>query len=111
MRRLFAAAALIAALTGLAWGGLQWWQASRRPTSVLLISVDTLRADRLGSYGYAAARTPHMDALAARGLRFAQATTVVPLTLPAHTSLMTATFPPPISAEASMKARLDSARA
>ena len=94
MRRLFAAAALIAALTGLAWGGLQWWQASRRPTSVLLISVDTLRADRLGSYGYAAARTPHMDALAARGLRFAQATTVVPLTLPAHTSLMTATFPP-----------------
>ena len=78
MRRLFAAAALIAALTGLAWGGLQWWQASRRPTSVLLISVDTLRADRLGSYGYAAARTPHMDALAARGLRFAQATTVVP---------------------------------
>ena len=60
---------------------------------MLLISVDTLRADRLGSYGYAAAATPNLDALAARGLRFSQATTTVPLTLPAHTSLLTGTFP------------------
>ena len=66
---------------------------SRRPLNLLLISIDTLRADHLGSYGYAPARTPHLDALAARGLRFAQATTVVPLTLPAHASLMTGTFP------------------
>ena len=60
---------------------------------MLLVSIDTLRADRLGSYGYAAAETPRLDALAARGLRFAQATTVIPLTLPAHSSLMTGTFP------------------
>lgn len=65
-----------------------------RPRHVLLVTLDTLRADRLGSYGYAAAATPHLDALAARGLRFASAHTVVPLTLPAHSSLMTGTFPP-----------------
>ncbi len=61
--------------------------------NVLLVTIDTLRADHVGSYGYAAAQTPALDALAARGLRFAQATTVAPLTLPAHASLMTGTFP------------------
>ena len=60
---------------------------------MLLVSVDTLRADRLGSYGYQAASTPVLDALAARGLRFEQAATVTPLTLPAHTSLLSGTFP------------------
>ena len=70
------------------------WVARRetRP-NVLLITIDTLRADHLGSYGYAAAQTPALDALAARGVRFEQATTVAPLTLPAHSSLMTGTFP------------------
>jgi arylsulfatase A-like enzyme/Tfp pilus assembly protein PilF len=64
-----------------------------KPKHLLVVSIDTLRADRLGSYGYAAAQTPRLDALAGSGLRFAQATTVVPLTLPAHSSLMTGTFP------------------
>jgi choline-sulfatase len=78
--------------------GVWFWQRgasglNARPRSVLLVSVDTLRADHLGSYGYGAAATPVIDGLAARGLRFAQATTTVPLTLPAHTSLMTGTFP------------------
>src|SRR5437016_7809473 len=68
-------------------------RSSEHPLNVLLISIDTLRADRLGSYGYKSAETPATDALAARGLRFAQATTVTPLTLPAHTSLLTGTFP------------------
>ena len=63
------------------------------PPSVLLVSVDTLRADRLGSYGYKAGSTPVLDRLADRGLRFAQAATVAPLTLPAHTSLLSGTFP------------------
>src|SRR5439155_4842824 len=61
--------------------------------NVLVITVDTLRADHVGSYGYAAAQTPAIDRLAARGVRFAHATTVAPLTLPAHSSLMTGTFP------------------
>ncbi len=64
-----------------------------RPENVLLVTLDTLRADRLGSYGYPAAATPHLDALAARGLRFTRAATVAPLTLPAHSSLLTGTFP------------------
>jgi arylsulfatase A-like enzyme/predicted Zn-dependent protease len=63
------------------------------PSSLLLVSIDTLRADHLGCYGYAAAQTPRLDALASRGLRFEHAATVAPLTLPAHSSLMTGTFP------------------
>ena len=67
---------------------------SRPPvTSVLLVSIDTLRADHLGSYGHRAAQTPRLDALAARGARFERAVTVAPLTLPAHASLLTGTFP------------------
>jgi arylsulfatase A-like enzyme/Tfp pilus assembly protein PilF len=65
----------------------------KTPRNLLLISLDTLRADHVGCYGYAAAETPRLDALARSGLRFETATTVVPLTLPAHSSLMTGTFP------------------
>jgi arylsulfatase A-like enzyme len=63
------------------------------PRNVLLVTLDTLRADRVGSYGYTAAQTPALDGLAARGARFASATTTTPLTLSAHTSLFTGTFP------------------
>src|SRR6476646_3031264 len=66
---------------------------SRAPRNVLLISIDTLRADHIGCYGYRDAVTPRLDGLAASGLRFERATTSVPLTLPAHSSLMTGTFP------------------
>ena len=65
----------------------------RSPRNLLLVSLDTVRADHLGCYHYAGAQTPQIDALAASGLRFEQASTVVPLTLPAHSSLMTGTFP------------------
>lgn len=60
---------------------------------VLLITLDTTRADRLGSYGYAAASTPNLDRLAAEGVRFDRALSPVPLTLPAHASLMTGRQP------------------
>lgn len=96
MRRILAAAAIVAGLAAGWYGWQDGWLGGRTasgPTSVLLISVDTLRADRLGSYGYKAAATPVLDALAARGLRFEQATSVAPLTLPAHASLMSGTFP------------------
>ena len=68
---------------------------ARRPAqpNVLLITLDTTRADRLGSYGYAAAATPHLDRLAAAGVRFAQAVSPAPLTLPAHASLITGRNP------------------
>jgi arylsulfatase A-like enzyme/Tfp pilus assembly protein PilF len=64
------------------------------PDSVLLITVDTLRADHLGTYGYKLARTPRIDALAADGVRFDDHATSAPITLPAHTSLMTGLWPP-----------------
>src|SRR5262245_17822998 len=91
----FAAAVIAAAGLLLAWraGLLPTTPAPRGPLNVLLISIDTLRADHLGSYGYRAAQTPTLDALAARGARFTHATTVAPLTLPAHSSLMTGAFP------------------
>ena len=63
-------------------------------TSVVLITIDTLRADRLGCYGHDAAATPNIDALASRGARFADARTCVPVTLPAHATILTGTYPP-----------------
>jgi arylsulfatase A-like enzyme len=62
--------------------------------SVLLITIDTLRADRVGAYGDAKARTPALDALARQGVVFERAYTPVPLTLPAHVSVMTGLLPP-----------------
>lgn len=64
------------------------------PLSVLLITIDTLRADRLGAYGDAKARTPALDALARGGVVFERAYTPVPITLPAHVSIMTGLLPP-----------------
>jgi choline-sulfatase len=66
---------------------------SGRPKNLLIVTLDTLRADRVGAYGYRNAQTPALDALAARGARFTNATTTTPLTLSAHTSLFTGTFP------------------
>jgi choline-sulfatase len=61
---------------------------------VLLVTIDTLRADRLGAYGYAKARTPVLDALAASGLRAARAYATAPVTLPSHASMLTGRYPP-----------------
>ncbi|MCB9761743.1 MAG: sulfatase [Alphaproteobacteria bacterium] len=60
---------------------------------VILISLDTLRADHLGAYGHPLARTPNLDKLAAEGVLFEQALSVAPTTLPSHTALMTGTYP------------------
>ncbi len=62
-------------------------------TPVLLITVDTLRADRLSCYGSRQVRTPAMDALAARGTRFETALAQVPITLPSHAVILTGTYP------------------
>lgn len=67
------------------------WAAS--PPSVILISVDTLRADHLGCYGYRKIRTPQIDSLAQGGTLVRSVNSPVPLTLPAHTSLLTSTYP------------------
>jgi choline-sulfatase len=64
------------------------------PTGVLLITLDTTRADRLSPYGFTDVTMPHLDRLAGEGVVFDQATTVAPLTLPAHVSLFTGLLPP-----------------
>lgn len=61
--------------------------------NVLLITMDTTRADVLSCYGYPLLTTPNVDRLAARGTRFTQASTIVPLTGPAHASLLTGLSP------------------
>jgi choline-sulfatase len=63
------------------------------PTPVILISVDTLRADHLGCYRNSNQFTPHIDALTRGGTLFLQAISQAPLTLPSHTSLLTSTYP------------------
>jgi len=68
--------------------------AAERPAyNVVLITLDTLRPDHLRCYGYDAIETPNIDRLAAEGARFTQAFTPVPITLPAHTSLLTGMYP------------------
>ncbi len=62
--------------------------------NLLLVTLDTTRADRLGSYGAADAATPNLDRLAERGLRFVDAVSPVPMTLPAHATVMTGLDPP-----------------
>jgi arylsulfatase A-like enzyme/Tfp pilus assembly protein PilF len=64
-----------------------------RDVNVLLITLDTTRADHLSCYNPGRARTPHLDSLAARGVRFVHATAQVPLTLPSHACIMTGSYP------------------
>src|SRR6267378_3547441 len=63
------------------------------PPNVVLITIDTVRADHVGCYGYKLIETPHLDALAAAGVRFTNAYTPVPITLSAHSVMLTGTYP------------------
>ena len=62
--------------------------------NVVVLTLDTTRADHIGCYGYQPAATPVLDGLAARGLRFADAVSTAPITLPAHASIFTGLNPP-----------------
>ena len=64
-----------------------------QPPNVLFITIDTLRADHLGCYGYRKIETPNIDRLAAEGVRFTRAYTPVPVTLPAHAVMFTGSYP------------------
>jgi len=64
-----------------------------RDFNVIVITLDTTRADRLPSYGCQDVVTPTLDAFAARGVRFEKCYAQTPLTLPSHTTLMTGTLP------------------
>ncbi len=63
------------------------------PRHVVLFTLDTTRADRIGAYGYVRARTPRLDALARRGVRFDDAVTPSPITGPAHAAIFTGLYP------------------
>jgi arylsulfatase A-like enzyme len=63
------------------------------PPSIILVSIDTLRADHVGAYGAKTGATPNLDALAADGVLFENALTPVPITLPAHASMLTGLLP------------------
>ena len=69
-------------------------QGSVSSHNVILISLDTCRADHLSCYGNAQPTTPNIDALASEGYLFSHAMTPVPITLPAHASMFTGTIPP-----------------
>jgi arylsulfatase A-like enzyme/Tfp pilus assembly protein PilF len=70
-----------------------WRRAGVEKPNVILITLDTTRADHLGCYGNREARTPVIDDLARNGVLFAQAASPAPLTLPAHCSIMTGLYP------------------
>ena len=84
-------------------GGWLWWRRAAAPAiapgacrgcNVLLITIDTLRLDRVGAFGGRQGLTPHLDRLAAEGLRLTHAYSAAPLTLPSHASILTAVSPP-----------------
>jgi choline-sulfatase len=64
------------------------------PLNVIVVTIDTLRADHVGAYGYGAARTPALDRLAREGVRYDRAYATAPITLPSHASLLTGRYPP-----------------
>src|SRR5215203_5939118 len=68
--------------------------ALQAPRNLVLITLDTTRADHLGAWGGRDAQTPNLDALAARGTRFARCDTAAPVTLPSHATILTGLFPP-----------------
>lgn len=83
------AAALSALAVGYALRGR--WAA---PPSILLVTLDTFRADHVGAHGNREGLTPHLDALAVRGVLFEEALASVPLTLPSHSTILSGLEPP-----------------
>jgi arylsulfatase A-like enzyme/Flp pilus assembly protein TadD len=85
-------AAFLLAWTSHAAAG-QTPEGAASPPPVILVSVDTLRADHLSCYGYSKLQTPHIDSLARGGTLFAEISSQAPITLASHVSLFTSTYP------------------
>ncbi|MCU0276005.1 MAG: sulfatase-like hydrolase/transferase [Acidobacteria bacterium] len=87
--------ALLAALVALFGGAVRDRLQRRqlRGMNVLLITLDTLRADHLSCYDPAKVETPHLDALAAGGVLFENCVAQTPLTLPSHATILSGTYP------------------
>jgi choline-sulfatase len=95
-RRAILLGLVVAAVAGAALLTVARLRSSRQATRdcILLVTLDTTRADHVGAYGSRRARTPVLDRLAVEGTRFASATATAPLTLPAHASMLTGLLPP-----------------
>lgn len=79
-------------------------------TPVIVISIDTLRADRLPAYGYKGVETPALDELVKDSILYERAYTVTPLTLPAHSTLLTGVLPAVHTVRDNVGYRLDTER-
>ena len=98
----------IVAVMALVAAGAGWWllrpaggpgrpaggSVSTQALNLVIITLDTTRADFLGAYGSRDVETPALDRLAREGVLFEQAMTSAPLTLPAHSTIFTSRFPP-----------------
>src|SRR5262245_44537424 len=94
---------LLACIAGSAWLWIRSLTAGLGPlpngmspadVNLVIVTLDTTRADRFGCYGYKEIATPRLDELARHGTLFEQAHAPVPLTLPSHSSLFTGKYPP-----------------
>ena len=86
--------AVFVILAGLVWYFGEYTVTRSEIKYIVLVSIDTCRADHLGCYGYWRNTSPNIDAVAADGVRFNHAVTPVPITLPSHSSMLTGTIPP-----------------
>lgn len=85
---------LTAAALAAACGRREAARAARPAANLLLVTIDTVRADHLGAYGDRSAETPNLDRLSREGVRFDQAASAVPLTLPSHATILSGLLPP-----------------
>jgi arylsulfatase A-like enzyme/Flp pilus assembly protein TadD len=110
MRLYWIPVAILCGCTGATDLGESLASGSASGYDVVLITLDTTRADHLGSYGYGAAETPNLDRLASEGIRFADAVSPAPLTLPSHASILTGLDPQNHGVRNNGQFRLDPSR-
>src|SRR5262249_8346100 len=92
-RRLGAPVALLVVLAGLPCCGAGDRERPLQARGVVLVSIDTLRPDHLGCYGYHEPTSPHIDAFGGEAVLFREAIAHAPSTLPSHASLLTSLIP------------------